>query len=153
MPTVVHWPSVIKPGTEIDTPLAFWDLMPTFCELAETTPSGPTDGLSFVPALKGNLKDQHTHDYLYWEFNEKTGPMQALRFMNYKAIRTWNLKANTIGPIQLYDLSADKQERTNLAAAKPEVVQQAHKFFASARTEHPKWPLTPRPWIKKTGKK
>ncbi len=153
MPTVVHWPGVIKPGTEIDTPLAFWDLMPTFCELAETTPSGPTDGLSFVPALKGNLKDQHTHDYLYWEFNEKTGPMQALRFMNYKAIRTWNLKANTMGPIQLYDLSADKQERTNLAAAKPEVVQQAHKFFASARTEHPTWPLTPRPWIKKTGKK
>ena len=57
-----------------------------------------------------------------------------------------------MGPIQLYDLSADKQERTNLASAKPEVVQQAQKFFASARTEHPKWPLTPRPWIKKTGK-
>jgi arylsulfatase A-like enzyme len=79
--------------------------------------------------------------------------MQALRFMNYKAIRTWNLKANTMGPIQLYDLSADKQEHTNLAAEKPKVVQQAHKFFVSARTEHPKWPLTPRSWIKKTAKK
>ena len=60
MPTVVYWPGVIKPGTEIDTPLAFWDLMPTFCELAETNPSGPTDGLSFVPALKRTSRSTNT---------------------------------------------------------------------------------------------
>ena len=35
IPFIVRWPGKVKPGTESDFPFAFYDLMPTFCEIAE----------------------------------------------------------------------------------------------------------------------
>jgi hypothetical protein len=33
----------------------------------------PNDGISFLPTLMGNDKIQKQHDYLYFEFPEKSG--------------------------------------------------------------------------------
>ena len=153
MPTALVWPGVAKPGSTIDTPLAFWDVLPTFCDIAGVTPSGETDGLSFYPALKGDMDNQKEHEYLYWEFNESKGPMQAIRFKNWKAIRYWKKKTKSMGPIQLYNISKDKGEKNNLATKMPELAGEALKMIEGARTEHPEFPLKPKVRKKKKKKK
>jgi arylsulfatase A-like enzyme len=141
VPTVAVWPDVIEKGRRISTPLAFWDVLPTLCDIAGISPQSETDGLSFYPALRGAMKDQKTHDVLYWEFNEKKGPAQAIRFGNWKAIRLWDERLENMGSVQLYDLAKDPGEESDLAEQYPEVVERAEKLLAEARTEHPEWPL------------
>jgi arylsulfatase len=46
------------------------------CELAGINVPDNTDGISFLPELKG--QKQIVHNYLYWEFPE-TGGQQAVR--------------------------------------------------------------------------
>lgn len=141
MPTVVYWPGTIKPGATMDLPFAFWDIMPTFAELAGTTaPEG--DGISMVPSLLGKGK-QATHPYLYWEFNEKRGPMQALRFDGkWKAYREWEGKS--MGPIQLFDLEKDPSEKANLAETHPELVTRAETLFRESRIPSDEFTLEPK---------
>jgi arylsulfatase A len=89
-PFVAHWSGVIKESSRNPYIGAFWDLLPTFTELAGAkTPAG-IDGLSIVPSLtsKGAQKQ---HDYLYWEFHENGG-RQAVRQGSWKAVRLQAIK-------------------------------------------------------------
>jgi arylsulfatase A-like enzyme len=72
---------------------------------------------------------------LFWEFHEG-GFNQAIRWGNWKAIQF-----GKDGPIELYNLENDLGERTNLAASKPEVIAEAKRIFAKARTENPNFPV------------
>ena len=141
MPTVVVWPGVIAPGRTVNTPLAFWDVLPTFCEIGGIEALAKNDGLSFYPAIKGEMDQQSKHDVMYWEFNEIRGPVQAIRFGNWKAIRLWMMEENKLGSIQLYNLEADIGEETDLAGQYPEIVQKAENLLISTRTEDPEWVL------------
>jgi arylsulfatase A len=120
VPMLAWWPGKIKAGSESHHISAFWDVLPTFAELADITPPANTDGISFVPTLMGHMRQQKTHPHLYWEFHEQGGK-QAVRQGKWKAIRL-QVKKNPNAPIALYDLENDIQEKTNLAAQHPEVV-------------------------------
>ncbi|MFT5128081.1 MAG: arylsulfatase A-like enzyme, partial [Rhodothermales bacterium] len=145
MPTTAVWPTVIKPGSVIEEPLAFWDVLPTFCDLAGIKPTRKDlDGISFGPALRGDLSAQRSHEYLYWEFNEGSGPMQAIRVDNWKGIRHWNARQKGMGALRLYNLAADLPEKNNLAGSHPEVADRLTRMLANARTDHPQFPLTKR---------
>lgn len=76
VPFLARWPGKIKPGSASDHISAFWDMLPTFCEMAGIAAPKDTDGISILPALLD--KKQKEHDYLYWEFTERGGS-QALR--------------------------------------------------------------------------
>ena len=47
---------------------AFWDIMPTFCEVAGVE-SPQTDGISMLPTLLGK-EQKEQHEFLYWEYPE-----------------------------------------------------------------------------------
>lgn len=65
---IARWPGRIEPGTSTDHPSAFWDFLPTACDLAGVEIPDGIDGISYLPTLPGR-DDQRPHDYLYWEFH------------------------------------------------------------------------------------
>jgi len=137
VPGMARWPGRIQPGTTSDHPWAFWDFLPTACEIAGVRPPADTDGLSFLPAMLG--KRQRRPEFLYWEFHEGGGSQQAVRMGNWKAIRRWPK-----GPTRLYDLSKDLGEKTDVAAAHADVVKKIETYLAGARTESKHWPMRER---------
>ncbi len=138
VPFIARWPGKIAAGTQTDLITAFWDFLPTACDLAGTeTPAG-LDGLSMAPTLLGKPESQKKHEYMYWEFHEQ-GKRQAVRMGNYKAIKQ-NIAKNPDSPIELYDLSQDIGETKDIAAEHPDIVKKAAKLFKSARTPNPHWP-------------
>lgn len=128
VPMVASWPGMIQPG-ETDHVSAFWDVLPTLCELSGAPAPAYTDGVSFAPTLLGKTGDQQKHDYLYWEIGERGG-WQAVRFGKWKGIRR-NIRQGSLD-IELYDLEADIREENDLAGEHPEVVAQIAAIMAEA---------------------
>jgi arylsulfatase A-like enzyme len=137
-PFVAHWPGVIKPGAKNDFAGAFWDLLPTFTELAGVKIPDRIDGLSIVPSLTGKGTQQQ-HDYLYWEFHENGG-RQAVRQGNWKAVRL-NVAKNTNGAVELYDLSKDPAETRNIATQNPDKARQLGQLMTEAHVESALFPF------------
>jgi len=65
VPGIAWWPGRIKAGRTSDELLAFWDVLPTFAELAGIEPPAPLDGVSMVPTLLGQGEQKH-HKYLFF---------------------------------------------------------------------------------------
>ena len=134
VPFIVRWPGTVPAGVVSDHQLAFYDLMPTFCDLAGVEDyvskySNPDlandyfDGISFLPTLTGK-GEQEKHDFLYWEFHETN--MMGLRMGN------WKLVVKN-GACSLYDLATDVHEDTNVASKYPDIV---NKMTEIIRREH-----------------
>lgn len=131
VPMLAYWPGKIEPNTTSNHISAFWDVLPTLCELAGIEPPENIDGISFLPTLQGN--EQQAHDYLYWEFHEQGGK-QAVRMGKWKGIRL-KMQNNPQAPIELYNLETDIAEQNNIAGEHPEIVEQIAQIMA---TEHEK---------------
>jgi arylsulfatase A len=136
-PLIARWPRKISPGTTTDIPSAFWDLLPTLCELAGAKVPTDTDGISLVPTLLGE-RIQKRHEFLYWEF-PSSGGQQAVRIGDWKAIRT-NLNRKP-ADIELYNLTADPNEQHNLAAVQPEMVARAERVMREQHTTSAVFPI------------
>lgn len=137
-PFIARWPGVIKPAAQSDFVGAFWDLLPTFTELAGARTPARIDGVSLVPALTGKGQ-QKKHDYLYWEFHEEGGK-QAVRQGNWKAVRL-HAFSDPNGPIELYDLSKDPAETHDIAGKYPDKVRYLSKLMAQSHTESSLFPF------------
>ena len=137
-PFAARWPGVIKPGTKSEYIGAFWDILPTFAELANAQSPRNIDGISFTDALKGK-PTQKKHDYLYWEFHEQGG-RQAVRQGNWKAVR---LKAagNPDASVELYDLSKDPGETTNIASQFAEKARELGHLMNNAHVSSALFPF------------
>ena len=133
-PMVVRWPEEISAGSVSDRPWTFADFLATAADLAEITVSGPTDGVSVVPTLKGQPQPELNERFLYWEFFEK-GFQQAARRGDWKMIRS-----EAAGGLELYDLGVDPGETKNVAGEHPEVIQAFERDLAVARRPSKAWP-------------
>jgi len=124
VPMIASWPGVINPGTETNHISAFWDVMPTFCDIVEMESPKFTDGISFLQVLVG--KEQQAHEYLYWEFAEYGG-QQAVRMGKWKAVRKDIRKGNL--EIELYNLDIDIGEEKNVAEQNPNIIRQMEEIM------------------------
>jgi len=137
VPMIARWPGRIEPNTQTDHISAFWDVLPTICEIANIEPPKNIDGISFVPAMLG--KKQKKHKYLYWEFHKKGGK-QALRMGKWKAVRL-GASSNPNAPLELYDINTDIGEKNNIAANHPDIIAKINNIMDQARTHSDKWPF------------
>jgi arylsulfatase A-like enzyme len=137
VPLIARWPGRITAGSGSDHVCAFWDFLPTCCELAGVPTPEETDGLSFLPTLLGQPQRQRQHPYLYWEFHEQ-GKKQAVRMGHWKGVRL-NVAKDPAGPIELYHLAEDPGEQENVASRNPEAVARIATIMASARTPSQRW--------------
>ncbi|MDF7820419.1 arylsulfatase [Runella sp. MFBS21] len=121
-PMIARWPKKIPANQVTDHVSVQYDVMATLADIAGYTKTIDTDGLSFLPTLLGQKTKQKKHAYLYWEYPEKGGQL-AIRMGSWKAVKT-EVRKNRKGPWELYDLSKDESETTNVAAQHPELVRQ-----------------------------
>lgn len=135
VPMIVRWPGVIPPGHVSDHIGYFGDFFATACEWSEAKLPANIDSLSFAKAVRGDAS-QPAHDYLYWEFYER-GSAQAVRQGQWKAVR----KPMLTGRTELFDLTADIGETTDIAAARPELVRKLETLMNDAHQPHPNWQL------------
>jgi arylsulfatase A len=119
VPMIAWWPGGITPSVS-DHISAFWDFVPTACQLAGIAPPADTDGISYVPTLLGQADERQARDFLYWEFYEQGGK-QAVRERRWKAIRLNALDPNA-ATIELYDLESDLGEEHDVARDHADVV-------------------------------
>ena len=120
VPLVARWPKGIPAAQTTDHPSAFWDFLPTLCDLSGAEKPADIQGLSYAPVLAGNPAAQAKHDALYWEFHE-LGGRRALRMGNWKLVQ-YDLKPGAFGKPELFDLNTDISETTDLAGKQPERV-------------------------------
>lgn len=131
IPFIARWPGIIPAGKTSDLISAQFDLLATLAELIQQPIPGNTDGISFLPELKGNPASQKRHGYIYFEYPEKGG-QSAIRMGDWKGVRT-NVKKDPEAAWQIFNLKTDRNETTNVAGEHPELVQQ---FDAIQKKEH-----------------
>jgi uncharacterized sulfatase len=139
VPTLARWPNTIEPNSISDQPFYFGDLMATACDMSGTDLPPKTDSLSFLPTLKAKTKEQKRHQFLYWEFYERTF-RQAVIMEDWKLIRSGMDNAK----LELYDLKNDIHEDVNLIKEQPAVAQRMLSYMESAHSPHPNWPTPKR---------
>jgi len=126
-PFIVKWPNKVQKGSVSNHISAFWDLMPTLCEIAGIESPENINGISLLPELL--QKNQKQHEYLYWEFHGGNYK-QAIRQGDWKAVRTKIKTEDT--PIELYNLKEDPSEENNIALLNVEKVNEMKLLFDEA---------------------
>jgi arylsulfatase A len=138
VPFIARWPGKIAAGTKSDLVSAQYDVLATLAELTgQKVPV--TDGISFLPELLGKKNKQQNHEYLYFEYPEKGGQV-AVRLGYWKGVKM-NLKKNLQAPWQLFNLSTDRNETTDVAMQHPDVLQ---KMDLIVKKEHQH--IQPKEW-------
>lgn len=143
VPFIVHWPEHIKGGQVSDQQVVFYDLMPTFCDIAgidnyQSRYRNPRlekdyfDGVSILPTLTGKGQ-QMQHDHLYWEFHETD--MIAVRRGDWKLVVRR-------GKCALYNLANDLHEDHDLATQHPDIVEQLKVIIHQEHTDNPFFKVT-----------
>lgn len=157
VPFFVHWPGVVKAG-ETDEPMIGVDLYPTFCTLLNTEPpqSQPQDGVDLVPFLKGEQETLGDRA-LFWHFpaylQAGSGSLEPrdplFRSRPCSIIRKGDWKLHEYfedGGIELYNLTDDIGEQTNLAKQNTEKAQELLRELRQWRKDlHALVPTEPNP--------
>lgn len=152
IPFIVRWPGHVRAGSESDLPFAFYDLLPTFCDMAgihdmpeyglrfkkghimnrKSESAKSFDGISILPTLIGK-GHQRKHDHLYWEFHETD--MLGVRYGDWKLVVKHGKPA-------LYDLATDPHEDHDLAEKHPDMVRKLVQKIYDDHTDSPLFPVT-----------
>ena len=112
-PLFVKWSERIEAGTQIETPVAHIDVMPTLVAAAGADlPDGvPIDGRNILPLATGEGTITREDDALFWQ----SGYLQVVRAGDWKLQHEGRR-----GKSWLFDLASDPTEQVNLAETEPE---------------------------------
>jgi arylsulfatase A-like enzyme len=137
VPLIIRWPGVAKTGSTCGAPVTSTDFFSTILEMAGPVGRTP-DGTSLVPLLKGG--NRLGRSALFWHYphysNQGGAPGGAVRRGDWKLIEFYEDKR-----IELYNLSNDPGEKTNLARREAkraaELRAALHEWRGSVRAAMP----------------
>lgn len=138
VPFIASWPAAIKAGGTTDHPSAFWDFLPTICELTGQPLPDHIQGISFAATLIGK-SEQEKHPYLYWEFHEMD-TRRAIQSGDWKLVQYGVSKADKTST-KLFDIGKDIGETKDLFKKHPEKVAELLKLIATARIPSRNFPV------------
>jgi len=136
VPTCMSWPSVIKAGSDCNTPITSVDFLPTFAALAKAKlpTSQPVDGVSIAPLLSGKpLGDRaifwHYPLYLSGNGEGKVHPIAGTDKLYWRGVPAsmivrgpWKLMhLFEDNSIRLFNVDEDLGESKDLATKYPEI--------------------------------
>lgn len=110
-PVLAYWKGVIPAGQVYEEPVIALDVAATAVALAGAPEDSSLDGAYLIPYLTGK-KSGAPHEALYWRWLSQS----AIRKGDWKLLRLENRN-------YLFDLSADKEEKYNLAKDCPDLVR------------------------------
>jgi arylsulfatase A-like enzyme len=114
IPLIVVWPGDAKPGAERHAPVTTLDIAPTLLDACGVEAPGPFDGMSLVPLLQGDALLPRDEIVLYRSYVDLDA---AIR------VGDWKLLVSRTGKHELYCLTEDIGEKTDLYDARPEVAR------------------------------
>ena len=138
VPLIARWPGKVAAGTVSDHPSAFWDFLPTACEIAGVEVADAIDGISYLPTLLGKADQQPEHEYLYWASSEGATAVgvraQKWKLVQYRKSKKGRKKQEAAGESggddwRLYDLTTDIGEEKDLAEKYPQVVDRLRGYL------------------------
>jgi len=142
-PTIVRWPGVTTPGAVTDAVVTSPDFLPTLLEacglpapdgIGGSGGIGATDGVSFVPVLRGR---DFARGPVFWHYphygNQGGSPGAAVRDGDLKLVVFFD--PGSEGRAELYDLTADVAEEHDLAAERTQDVARLRSRLDAWLTE------------------
>lgn len=131
VPFIARWPGKVKAGSETPAIVCLTDFFATCAQICGTAApeKAAEDSISFLPVLEGNagLRDTLVSHSIAGHFAIRRGPLKLCLTPGsggWSPPRPGAKDAGDLPPVQLYDLSADRAEKNNLAADRPEVVKE-----------------------------
>ncbi len=119
VPGIIRWPGRLNPSSECSEPIAFYDLLPTFCAIsgAPLPERSPLDGVNILPLLDGKPVVRTTP--LHWQYDlAQDGPWRI-------AVRSgpWKLLADAERKkFALFNVQTDVAEMQDRSSSEPEVM-------------------------------
>ncbi|PHQ31768.1 arylsulfatase [Rhodopirellula bahusiensis] len=124
-PMIVRWPGKIQEGSESSLLTAHYDFLATLADLVgEDKPNGK-DGISYLPTLLGQEQPEQ-HDFVV--INNRFNAMGSRALITGEGLKLVEADRKQ-GVFQLYDISTDNEERTNLASGYPEKVEELKQIL------------------------
>lgn len=122
VPMFLKWPEKITPGTQVNTPIAHIDVMPTLIAAAGAqSPEGvEIDGINILPLATGEEGLAWPRETLFWQ----SGYYRVVRHLDWKLQVSDNPQKSW-----LYNLASDPTEQHNLADSQPMIVDQLQKLL------------------------
>jgi len=143
-PCIMRWPGMIPAGRVCDQIATTMDLLPTFAGLAgaELPPDRVIDGKDIRPLMAGRAGAASPHEaFYYYDYTH----LQAVRSGKWKLVlprpakppwTSWyGRMIDAVPKTQLYDLEADIEEKRDLAAEHPDIVERLMKLVEKSREE------------------
>jgi arylsulfatase A-like enzyme len=137
VPAVMSWRGKLTPGAVVNAPLHIVDLYPTLLKLAGGNPDQkhPLDGRDAWPAIAEGKTSPHdiiVHNVTPWS--------GALRMGKWKLVHNGAIQANAIkGPgsdtFELFDISADPNEKTDLSREHADIFTKLRTKLEELRAE------------------
>lgn len=141
VPGLARWPGHIKAGTTADAPVIGSDLFPTVLGVCgvKAPADRVIDGTDALPLLTGKAATADRTQPLYWRLNMAPDNLHmAMRDGDWKI-----LAAQDFSKIELYDLKADPNEKTDLSGTERErlvrMTARLKQFNAEVEKEGPDW--------------
>jgi arylsulfatase len=149
-PFIMQYPSKLKAGRVIDVPVMAIDILPTISELTGAPlPQKTIDGKSAWQVLTGERTESPQEAYyFYYRVNE----LHGVRYGKWKLYFPHNYRTMEgqepgkdglpgqyvnidLKEIELYDLSGDPGETTNVASENPEIVEKIKSLADKMRSK------------------
>jgi len=136
VPWLIRWPKHVPAGRRISQPVGLVDLAPTLAAAASLEFEGRCDGRSLLSALEsGSVAAPRP---IFGRRRNYPRPYQGHRgTLYFVRDRNWKLIRGTESEDELYDLSADPGERSNLLDERSDVRERLSALLDESLARHP----------------